>query len=111
MPRLTSRGNWRSSSPGCAGRAAPSLAARSAGIQPHIAYETRDYQVTLALVEAELGISLVPASVLGQASGRGIAIRQPHGTTLAREIYLVHRKRPAALVTDMITQLRPRQTI
>ena len=77
---------------------------------PHIAYETRDYQVTLALIEAGLGISLVPASVLGQASGRGIAIRQLHGTSPAREIYLVHRKRPAALVTDMITQLRPRQT-
>jgi len=97
-------------STGVPNRVCLELAARSVGIQPHIAYETRDYQVTLALIEAGLGISLVPASVLGQASGPGIAIRQPHGTSPAREIYLVHRKRPAALVTDMITQLHQRQT-
>lgn len=101
---------WISGSTGIPNRVCLELAARSAGIQPHVAYETRDYQVTLALIEAGLGISLVPASVLGQAAGPGVAIRQPHGTSPAREIYLVHRKRPALLVTDMITQLRQRQT-
>jgi DNA-binding transcriptional LysR family regulator len=101
---------WISGSTGIPNRVCLELAARSAGIQPHVAYETRDYQVTLALVEAGLGVTLVPASVLGHASGRSITIRQPHGTSPAREIYMVHRKRPAALVTDMITQLRARQT-
>jgi len=50
--------------------------------------------------------------MLSHASRRSIAIRQLHDTSLAREIYLVHRKRSAVLVTDMIatiTQLRPRQ--
>ena len=37
-------------------------AARPACIHPHVAYETRDYQVTVALIEAGLGISLVPAT-------------------------------------------------
>jgi DNA-binding transcriptional LysR family regulator len=102
---------WISGSTGIPNRICLELAARSAGIHPHIAYETRDYQVTLALIEAGLGISLVPASMLGHASRPGIAARQLSGTSLAREIYLVHRKRSAALVTDMITmitQLNPR---
>jgi DNA-binding transcriptional LysR family regulator len=101
---------WISGSTGIPNRVCLELAAGSAGIQPHIAYETRDYQVTLALIAAGLGVSLVPASVLSQASRHGIAIRQPHGTSPAREIYLVHRKRPATLVADMITQLRLHQS-
>jgi DNA-binding transcriptional LysR family regulator len=104
---------WISGSSGIPNRVCLELAAHSAGIQPHIAYETRDYQVTLALIEAGLGISLVPASVLGHATVRGTAIRRLPGKSLAREIYLVHRKRPPALVTDMIamlTQLHPGQT-
>jgi DNA-binding transcriptional LysR family regulator len=71
---------------------------------------TRDYQVTLALIKTGLGISLVPASVLGHASHRGVAIRRFPGTVPAREIYLLHRKRPTALVTSIITiitQLHP----
>jgi len=32
-----------------------------------------------------------------------VVIRQPRGTSLVREIYLVHRRRSAALVTDMIS--------
>lgn len=96
---------WISGSPGIPNRMCLEQAARSAGIHPHIAYETRDYQVTLALIDAGLGISLVPASMLGHASRRGLAVRRLPGTTLAREIYLVHRKRPAALVTDMITMI------
>ena len=66
--------------------------------------------LVLALIEAGLGIALVPASVLGQAGRAGIAFRPVEGITLARAIYLVHRKRPAALVTDiktMITDLNP----
>jgi molybdate transport repressor ModE-like protein len=101
---------WISGDVGEPNRVALELAARSAGSLPHIAYETRDYQVTLALIEAGLGISLVPASVLGQASRAGIAFRPVEGITLARAIYLVHRKRPTVLVTDiktMITDLNP----
>jgi DNA-binding transcriptional LysR family regulator len=93
---------WISSGTGVPNRVCLEQAARSAGFQPHVAYETRDYQVTLALIGAGLGISLVPASVLDGASHHGLAIRGLSGTSPAREIYLVHRKRSARLVTDMI---------
>jgi DNA-binding transcriptional LysR family regulator len=83
------------------GRAAPGFYP----VGPHIAYETRDYQVTLALIEAGLGISLVPASVLGHTSRPGIAFRPVEGMSLARAIYLVHRKRTTALVTDIKTMI------
>ncbi len=114
-PRVTMAGlggqEWISGSAGISNRVCLELAAESAGVRPHIAYETRDYQVTLALVEAGLGISLVPASVLGHAARRGLAIRQLPEPSPAREIYLVHRKRPAALVTNMITMLmQPRHS-
>jgi molybdate transport repressor ModE-like protein len=96
---------WISGGTGIPNRVCLELAAGSTGIQPHIAYETRDYEVTLALIEAGLGISLVPASVLHHASHRGIAVRKLHETSMAREIYLVLRKRSTPLVTDMITMI------
>jgi DNA-binding transcriptional LysR family regulator len=101
---------WISGDVGEPNRVSLELAARAAGSRPHIAYETGDYQVTLALIEAGLGISLVPASVLGHASRPGIAFRPVEGMPLAQAIYLVHRKRTTALVTDiktMITDLNP----
>jgi DNA-binding transcriptional LysR family regulator len=103
---------WISGDEGEPNRVSLELAARSAASRPHIAYETRDYQVTLALIEAGLGISLVPASVLGHSSRPGVTFRPVEGVSLARAIYLVHRKRPTALVTDiktMITELNPGQ--
>jgi DNA-binding transcriptional LysR family regulator len=114
-PRITMAGlggqEWISGSADTPSRVCLELAAESAGMRPHIAYETHDYQVTLALIEAGLGISLVPASVLGHATRRGLATRQLPEPTPSREIYLVHRKRPAALVTSMITMLmHPRES-
>jgi DNA-binding transcriptional LysR family regulator len=94
--------DWISGSNGTPNRVCLELAVRSAGLEPRIAYETRDYEVTLALVEAGLGVSLVPASVLGRGRRQGVVIRQPRGTSPEREIFLVHRKRSAALVADMI---------
>jgi DNA-binding transcriptional LysR family regulator len=106
-PRLTitdlADEEWISGAAGIPNRVCLELTARTAGFQPHIAYETRDYQVTLALIEAGLGISLVPASVLEHAPHHGLAIRPLPGTAPARDIYLLHRKRPTTLVTDIIT--------
>jgi DNA-binding transcriptional LysR family regulator len=106
-PQLTmaelARQEWISGATGVPNRVCLELTARAAGFQPHIAYETRDYQVTLALIQAGLGISLVPASVLGHDDHPSLAIRPLSAPAPARDIYLLHRKRPAAPVTDMIT--------
>jgi DNA-binding transcriptional LysR family regulator len=105
--------DWISGSAGTAHRVCLELAARSAAVAPRVAYETHDYQVTLALVEAGLGVSLVPASVLGRGRRPGLAARPPHGASPVREIYLVHRERSPVLVTDMIamiTQLHQSRT-
>jgi molybdate transport repressor ModE-like protein len=70
----------------------------------HVAYETRDYEVTLALVAAGLGVSLVPASLL--AGQRAVVARDLHGQAPAREVHVVHPPRPAALVVELLSQLR-----
>src|ERR1700761_2526051 len=66
---------WICGAPGVPNRACLELTAAAAGFHPQVAYETRDYQVTLALIAAGLGVSLVPASVLGSARRRGLAVR------------------------------------
>jgi DNA-binding transcriptional LysR family regulator len=108
-PRITladlASEEWISGGTGVPNRVCLEQAALPAGFQPHVAYQTRDYQVTLALIGAGLGISLVPASVLDRASHSGLAVRALHGASPAREIYLVHRKRSARLVTDMIATM------
>jgi hypothetical protein len=48
--------------------------------------------------------------VLGHTGRPGVTFRPAEGLSLARAIYLVHRKRATALVTDiktMITDLNP----
>ncbi|MDQ0378151.1 LysR family transcriptional regulator [Amycolatopsis thermophila] len=76
------------------------LLAAQDGVEPRIAYETRDYAAILALVRAGLGVALVPASVARGAGG--IVVRDLAGSALDREIYAVHRPRPAAHVSAAI---------
>jgi len=70
------------------------------GIEPRVAYETRDYAAILALVRAGLGAALVPATVARDADG--IVVRDLAGSALDREIHAVHRPRPAAHVSAVI---------
>lgn len=98
--------DWISGSSGVPNRACLEQLARSAGIGLRVAFETKDYQVTLALIEAGLGIALVPATVLRHVSSPRLAVRDLHGPAPARDIYLVHRKRPGMLVAEMIADLR-----
>lgn len=100
---------WISGSGGVPNRVCLNQLARTTGTQLRVAYETRDYQVTLALIRASLGIALVPASVLWHADCTRLAIRNLHGTKPARDIYLVHHKRPTRLVADMIRELQHHQ--
>ncbi|GAA3433155.1 LysR family transcriptional regulator [Kutzneria kofuensis] len=78
-----------------------------ADIRPHVAYETRDYEVTLALVGAGLGISLVPMTLLGDVDCDRLAVRVLPGVRPAREIFVVHRKRPPRLVAELVGLLTP----
>jgi molybdate transport repressor ModE-like protein len=70
-----------------------------------VAYETRDYEVTLALVAAGLGVSFVPASML--SGNRSVVVRDLHGRAPAREVYVVHPPRPSAPVVELLRRLRP----
>lgn len=74
------------------------------GSQPHVAYETSDYEVTLSLVRAGLGISLVPATV--RPARAGVTVCKLPGAKPMRKIYLVHRRRSPPLVSELIMMLR-----
>jgi len=107
--RLTLRAlaeeDWISGSPGVPNRACLEQLADAAGVRLRVAYETRDYQVILALVEAGLGIAFVPESVLGRAGRARIEVRDAVDARPVREIFLVHHKRPGPLVTEMAERL------
>ncbi len=78
------------------------------GFRPRVSYETADYALTLALVGVGLGVALVPASVINHVRPAGVVVRDlavgDHaGRRPAREICIVHRRRPAALLQQLIT--------
>jgi DNA-binding transcriptional LysR family regulator len=104
LSRLTDE-DWISGGDGVPNRVHLNQLADTAGTRLRVAYETRDYHVTLALIKASLGIALVPASVLWHADRTRLAVRSLHDTTPARDIYLVHHKHPTRLVADMIGEL------
>ena len=91
--------DWVSGAPGVPNR----ICLDSLGPLP-VAYETRDYEVTLALVEAGLGVSFVPASML---AGRRVVARDLRGRAPVREVYVVHPPRPSAPVVELLSRLRP----
>ncbi|MEU4248724.1 LysR substrate-binding domain-containing protein [Amycolatopsis sp. NPDC026612] len=107
--RLTLAGlaaeDWISGSPGVPNRACLEQLADAAGVRLRVAYETRDYQVILALVEAGLGIAFVPESVLERVSPARVEVRDAADARPAREIFLVHHRRPGELVTEMVARL------
>lgn len=82
--------------------------ATEAGITPRVAYETVDYEVTLALVTAGLGVSLVPATVL--AGRTGLTVRELRKPRPERLIHLVHRTRPPSAVAELATVLHDTAT-
>jgi DNA-binding transcriptional LysR family regulator len=97
---------WICGAPGIHNRVSLDTAAAAAGVRLTVAYETRDYEVALALIEAGVGVALVPSSILGAARpGRRVS-RPLRDARLAREIYAVHRRRPTGPVHAMVTMLR-----
>ncbi|MFF1610576.1 LysR substrate-binding domain-containing protein [Amycolatopsis sp. NPDC058278] len=107
--RLTLRAlaaeDWISGSPGVPNRACLEQLADAAGVRLRVAYETRDYQVILALVEAGLGIAFVPESVLERVGPARVEVRDAADAQPARDIFLVHHRRPGPLVTEMVARL------
>ncbi|WP_372665758.1 LysR family transcriptional regulator [Amycolatopsis kentuckyensis] len=97
--------DWISGSPGVPNRACLDQLADTAGVTLGVTYETRDYQVILALVEAGLGIAFVPESVLERAGRARIEAREVADARPARDIFLVHHRRPGELVTEMVDRL------
>ncbi|WP_390624113.1 LysR family transcriptional regulator substrate-binding protein [Fodinicola feengrottensis] len=97
---------WISSARGVANRTC--LQTLAGDLALHVAYETTDYEVILELVAAGLGIALVPASILASRRDNRIAVGDLVGTRAAREVHLVHRKRPTPLVADFIDLLQPK---
>lgn len=100
---------WISGAPGVANRVALEAAADRAGVTLRIAYETTDYAVTLALIQAGIGAALVPETSLRDATTGDCVIRDL-AEPLRREILVVHRPRPRPVVADMVALLRAAAT-
>lgn len=97
---------WICGAPGIHNRVSLESAAAAAGVRVDVVYETRDYEVALALIEAGVGVALVPLSILGAARAGGWVSRPLRDVRLAREIYAVHRPRPPEPVPAMVAVLR-----
>lgn len=97
---------WICGAPGISNRAALEAVAAAEGTRLTVAYETHDYEVTLALIRAGVGISLIPRTILRAAPTSGWVARPLAGPEQAREIYAVHRRRPRAPVSAMVSTLR-----
>ncbi|TDQ50312.1 LysR family transcriptional regulator [Actinorugispora endophytica] len=97
---------WICGAPGIHNRIALESAAAEAGVSLNVAYETRDYEVTLALIRAGVGVGLVPSTILRSAPEQGWTSHRLRGTDMAREIYLVHRRRPRDPAPEMVATLR-----
>ncbi|CAM5433417.1 LysR family transcriptional regulator OS=Streptomyces alboniger OX=132473 GN=CP975_01810 PE=3 SV=1 [Streptomyces alboniger] len=92
---------WISGAPGIPNRTCLETLAGQAGVELHVAYASADYQVILALVGAGLGVALVPESLLAGADRSRVSVHRLRGLTPAREISIVHRRRPTALVREL----------
>jgi len=104
---------WICGPPGSPDRVCLDVVARQAGLEPRVDYETADYALTLALVGAGLGVALVPAGSMAEAPPHPVAVRDLAGADPAREICVVHRRRPAALLRtliDLVAQAAARLT-
>ncbi|MFL1379878.1 LysR family transcriptional regulator [Nocardiopsis protaetiae] len=97
---------WICGAPGIANRTTLDAAAAAAGVKLTVTYETRDYEVALALIEVGVGVALVPSTILGAARRGGWVSRPLRGARLAREVYVVHRRRPPEPLPELVATLR-----
>lgn len=97
---------WISGAPGVPNRVCLEAAAETAGIRPRVAYETHDYEVTLALIAAGIGVALVPRMALRHSASAEVVARPLSGVSLEREIHAVHRPEPPPLANGFLDILR-----
>lgn len=97
--------SWISGAAGVASRVGLTTLTQEHAMEPRVAYETADYHVTLALVGAGLGVALVPASMLGDVDRSRVSIHRLRGRTPVREVSIVHRRHPPALVRELVSLL------
>ena len=72
--------------------------AQRAGFVPEVRYETGDRATVLALVEAGLGIALLPSSARRVATN-GVAFRELPWPGITTGIHLIRRREPSAAAT------------
>ncbi|GAA3754002.1 LysR family transcriptional regulator [Salinactinospora qingdaonensis] len=97
---------WICGAPGVPNRVALDSSAGALGVELKVAYETRDYEVALALIGAGIGIGLIPRTIVGAAPAGGWVARSLADVALARDIYLVHRARAQEPVPALVAMLR-----
>ncbi|ROO85366.1 molybdate transport repressor ModE-like protein [Actinocorallia herbida] len=96
--------HWISGTPGVPNRVCLTTLTTAAGFTPQVSYETRDYALTLALIRAGLGISLIPSLILPTPTD--LTVHSLADASPTRRISLIHRSRPTPLTTELITLLR-----
>jgi DNA-binding transcriptional LysR family regulator len=96
---------WISGAVGVPNRTALTVLASEDGFVPRVAYETADYQVTLGLVAAGLGVAVIPESLRADAQRHGLRLRRFRGVHATREVSAVHRRNPPAMLSRFIDLL------
>jgi DNA-binding transcriptional LysR family regulator len=66
----------------------------AAGFEPRVSFESDDYQTVLGLVEAGVGVALIPQMALPATPS--VAVRALHPGSPSRSILVATRRRPAA---------------
>ena len=97
---------WICGGPGIADLITLERLARRTGVDVKVAFETHNYEVTLALLRAGLGMALLPASVFARADTTCVVARELADVRPARRVYVVLRRRPSALVSEVVELLR-----
>ncbi|MFB9907957.1 LysR family transcriptional regulator [Allokutzneria oryzae] len=97
---------WICGGPGIADLITLERLAQRVGIDVKVAYETHNYEVMIALLGAGLGLALLPASVLAHAVTPRVVARELVDVQPVRRVYVVLRRRPSALVSEVVELLR-----
>jgi DNA-binding transcriptional LysR family regulator len=97
---------WITSTPRSSCHPFVARACRAAGFEPRIAFQSDDYGVWLGLVEARVGVALIPEMALSRVED-GVAVRRIALQRLGRRVFAVHRAGTDELpaIHEMLTLL------